>query len=101
MKKIGQGTKSEVFALPDGRILKLLLPEHAALAWQEVDILRHLAIASVTAPRVRDVVEMQGRPGVVFDDLDLWRKFLLYKDLSNEPADPFVTPPAELPQTLN
>lgn len=69
MRKIGQGDKSEVFALPDGTILKLFIPRFAALAPVEEEVARALAAAGVPAPRVERVIELDGRPGLVFGDL--------------------------------
>lgn len=42
MIKIGEGHKSEVFLLPDGRILKLFFPHLAELAPEEAEIARSL-----------------------------------------------------------
>jgi len=69
VRKIGSGHKSEVFVQEDGSILKLLVPEFASLAPAEVEIARALERAGVAAPRVRDVVTIEGRPGIVFSDL--------------------------------
>ena len=69
MKKIGSGHKSEVFVRGDGSILKLFVPEFVALAPVEVEISRALERAGVAAPRVRELVTVDGRPGIVFDEL--------------------------------
>lgn len=69
MIKIGAGHKSEVFERDDGSILKLFVPEFAALAPVEVGISRKLERAGVVAPRVREVVTLDGRPGIVFGGL--------------------------------
>lgn len=66
---LGQGTRSEVFALVDGRVLKLLLPDYASLADVEAGILSELAAAGVHAPRVDTIVELDGRPGLIFGNL--------------------------------
>jgi len=69
MRKIGSGHKSDVYVLPDGRILKLFVPEFVSLASVEIEISRLLARAGVPAPRVAETMEMEGRPGIVFDNL--------------------------------
>lgn len=71
MTKIGEGHKSEVFLLDDGRILKLFFPHFAGLAPEEADIAAILARAEVDAPRVEDVVEVEGRPGIIFGNLSV------------------------------
>ena len=69
MIKIGQGHKSEVFELPDGRVLKLFFPHFASLAPVETAISDSLARAGVLAPRVDESIQMDGRPGIVFGNL--------------------------------
>lgn len=69
MRKIGSGHKSDVFELPDGRILKLFVPEFVSLAPVEIEISRMLARAGVPAPRVAETMEVEGRPGIVFEGL--------------------------------
>ena len=64
MIKIGEGHKSEVFELPDGRILKLFFPHFAELAPQEAEIAKVLAAAGVRAPRVDETLDTEGRPGL-------------------------------------
>lgn len=69
MEKIGEGDKSEVFVLPDGRILKLFFAHHAQLAPEEAEISVILARAGVDAPRVDETMEIDGRPGLIFVNL--------------------------------
>ena len=69
MRKIGAGHKSEVFARPDGSILKLFVPEFVALAPIEVEISQILERAGVAAPRATELVTVDGRPGIVFAGL--------------------------------
>lgn len=71
MIKIGEGHKSEVFLLPDGRILKLFFPHFAELAPEEAEIAVMLSHASVQAPRVDEVRNVDGRPGLVFGNLEV------------------------------
>jgi hypothetical protein len=67
--KIGEGHKSEVFLLPDGRILKLFFPHFAFLEPEEREVSLLLARAGVQAPRVDHTMEVDGRPGIVFGNL--------------------------------
>jgi len=69
MIKIGAGHKSEVFALPDGGVLKLFVPEFVSLAPVELEISRVLERAGVQAPRVDRTVVIDDRPGIVFGNL--------------------------------
>jgi aminoglycoside phosphotransferase (APT) family kinase protein len=69
VRKIGSGHKSEVFVRDDGSILKLFVPEFATLAPVEADIARMLERAGVAAPRVKEVLEISGRPAIVFGNL--------------------------------
>ena len=69
MKKIGSGHKSEVFVRDDGSILKLFVPQFVALAPVEAGISQALERACVVAPRVREIVTVDGRPGIVFGGL--------------------------------
>lgn len=69
MKKIGEGDKSEVFELEDGRILKLFVPHFADLAPVEAEVTRQLERAGVVLPCVDEMLEVDGRPGIVFRNL--------------------------------
>lgn len=69
MKKIGEGDKSEVFVLPDGRILKLFFGHYAELAPVEADLSTMLVRAGVDAPSVDERIDVDGRPGIVFGNL--------------------------------
>ena len=69
MRKIGEGDKSEVFVLPDGRILKLFFDHYAELAPIEADLSTTLVRAGVDAPCVDECVDVDGRPGIVFGNL--------------------------------
>jgi hypothetical protein len=69
MIKIGAGHKSEVFALPDGGVLKLFVPEFVSLAPVETEISRMLERAGVQSPRIDRTVVIDDRPGIVFANL--------------------------------
>jgi hypothetical protein len=69
MRKIGEGDKSEVFVLPDGRILKLFFDHYAELAPVEAKLSNVLVAAGVDAPSVDESIVVDGRPGIVFGNL--------------------------------
>lgn len=69
MRKVGEGDKSEVFVLPDARILKLFFPHYAFLAEEEARLADALERAGVHAPRVDELREVDGRPAIVFGNL--------------------------------
>jgi hypothetical protein len=109
MKKIGSGHKSDVFLLPDGRILKLFVPEFVALAPEEAAIADMLERAGVDAPRVEEVREVEGRPALVFGNLPLgktlgsdvrtrpWRIVAAARDLAVHHAAVHARSSMELP----
>lgn len=68
---IGKGLTSEVFAWGAGRVLKLFY--EWAPRWRaerEFDITRAVHRAGLPAPAVFEVVEVDGRPGIVFERVD-------------------------------
>jgi aminoglycoside phosphotransferase len=69
MIKIGEGHKSEVFLLSDGRILKLFFAHFAYLAPEEAELSLMLARSGVQAPRVDETMEVDNRPGIVFGNM--------------------------------
>jgi len=109
MRKIGEGDKSEVFDLGDERILKLLKVKWAALAAPEADIAGMLQRAGVKAPRVLEVLERDGRPGIVFGNLPVgrtlsaevrarpWRIVACARDLAERHAEVHRCTSTELP----
>jgi uncharacterized protein (TIGR02172 family) len=68
---LGAGRTAEVFAWGDGQVLKLYRPGLPQL-WvdQEARVGRIVANAGLAAPAVGDLVEVDGRPGVVYERLD-------------------------------
>ena len=70
MKPIGHGEDAEIFALEGRRVLKLFYPQHAGLVDTEADITRRAQQAGLPAPKVREVVEFQGRRGILFDEFE-------------------------------
>lgn len=109
MRKIGSGHKSDVFLLPDGRILKLFVPEFVALAPEEAAIAAMLERAGVDAPRVEEIREVDGRPALVFGNLPLgktlgsdvrtrpWRIVAAARDLAARHAAVHTHSSLELP----
>jgi aminoglycoside phosphotransferase (APT) family kinase protein len=70
-EKLGEGAASEVFALGDGKVLKLFRPEMSrTLVRLEADVTRAVFAAGAPAPDVGDVLEIDGRIGFVLPRLD-------------------------------
>ena len=68
---ISVGRTADVYALDDERVLKLLKPGFAStLIDTEADMTRVAHAAGVSTPRVLDVVEVDGRSGIVFDRIE-------------------------------
>jgi len=109
MRKIGEGDKSEVFELDDGRILKLFKQKWIALAPTEADMAGKLERAGVDAPRVTEVRQQDGRPGIVFENLPVgrtlsaevrtrpWRIITAARDLAERHAAVHSCSSTELP----
>jgi len=71
MLRIAEGREAEVFLRDDGRILKVFR-EAAYLdrAQRELDALAVLKVAGVAAPAAYEIVDVEGRPGLVMDRVD-------------------------------
>lgn len=71
MTPIGTGATADVFAWGDGRVLKLF---HAGLdpvlAEREFAVTRAVHRAGVPAPAVHELVQVEGRPGIVLERVD-------------------------------
>jgi aminoglycoside phosphotransferase (APT) family kinase protein len=65
---IGRGARAEVYGCGEGRVLKLFL-SHAApgSARIEAEIVSAVVAAGIPAPPVVDLIEVDGRPGIVFE----------------------------------
>jgi aminoglycoside phosphotransferase (APT) family kinase protein len=61
---------SEVFALDDGRVVKLDRPEWNGVAAFESDVLARAAAAGLPVPASHGVVTIDGRSGVVMDRIE-------------------------------
>ena len=70
-RPIAVGRTAEVFALPDGQVLKLLLPEFPAdLAEHEAEVARLVAQVYPFAPRLFGMTTVAGRRGLVYERVD-------------------------------
>src|SRR6185503_1171948 len=67
---IGQGVSSEVYAWTPGTVAKLFRPQFRALAGVEYERARGAHAAGASCPAVHELIDVGGRPGVVFDRLD-------------------------------
>ncbi len=70
-KPIAAGRTAEIYAWGEGRILKLLRPGFApGLIQQEEAITTAVYQAGIVAPKIYEVVEVSGRPGIVYERID-------------------------------
>lgn len=70
-KPIAAGRTAEIYAWGEGRILKLLRPGFPPyLIQQEKAITTAVFQAGIAAPRIYEVVEVDGRPGIVYERID-------------------------------
>ncbi len=68
LARLGQGREAEVFAWADGYVLKLLWPEFSqADAELEAQLTQQVWLLGVPSPRVEDVLEVEGRWGLVLE----------------------------------
>jgi uncharacterized protein (TIGR02172 family) len=68
---VGKGMTSDVYALDQQRVLKLFHSESAhTRAEYEFKITRAVHAAGMPAPAVHELVELGGRPGIVFERID-------------------------------
>lgn len=66
LARLGQGREAEVFAWADGYVLKLFWPEFSqADAELEAQLTQQVWLLGVPSPRVEDVLEFEGRWGLV------------------------------------
>lgn len=70
-KPIAVGRTAEIYAWGDGRILKLLRPGFPPyLIKQEELITTAIYQAGIAAPKIYNVAEVNGRPGIVYERID-------------------------------
>ena len=112
---IARGRQAEVFAWDDGatppRVLKLFFPQvgRAAVQW-EMDIARAVSVATPLVPTTHgEVVELEGRFGIVYDRVDgasmfglitsrPWRAFACGRSLAEAHAGLHRLKPTGLPR---
>lgn len=70
-KPIAVGRTAEIFAWEQGRILKLLRPGFPpSLIRQEQAITSAICKAGIPTPKIYELVEVSGRPGIVYERID-------------------------------
>jgi uncharacterized protein (TIGR02172 family) len=67
--RIGEGRTAEIFAWGDGEALKLFRPEFSspAVSTHEAKLARAVFAAGAPSPAVGEVVEVEGRAGVIYE----------------------------------
>jgi Ser/Thr protein kinase RdoA (MazF antagonist) len=65
--KLGEGGSSVVHEWGDGLVVKLFRPQYAFAIEREVASARAVHLAGIASPRVYDMVEVDGRTGIVFE----------------------------------
>ena len=66
---IGRGASSEVYSWTASTVIKLFVPSFASLAAVEFERTGAIHAAGAPCPAVHGMVEIDGRPGIVFDRL--------------------------------
>jgi thiamine kinase-like enzyme len=66
-KQVGAGVSSEVFEWSDGNVVKLFRPKYSHLARTEAKRAAAVHAAGIPSPRVVEVIEVDGRNGIVFE----------------------------------
>ena len=70
-KPIAVGRTAEIYPWGEGRVLKLLRPGFPpGLIRQEEEITTAICRAGIAAPKVYELVEVDGRPGLVYERID-------------------------------
>src|SRR6478752_2749091 len=67
---IGRGFTADVYAWGDGRVLKLFHPGAPDRPEREYRVTRAVHAAGLPAPAVYELVEVDGRAGIVFERVD-------------------------------
>jgi hypothetical protein len=70
-KRIGVGVSAEVFLWKDRQVIKLFYSE-ASKVWaiEEAEITKALHQAGLAVPAIDDVVEINGRPGIIGERIE-------------------------------
>ena len=66
-KRVGAGVSAEVFEWDDGNVVKLFRPKYSHLARTEAKRAAAVHAAGIPSPRVVEVIEVEGRSGIVFE----------------------------------
>jgi len=68
---VGQGREAEIFEWGDGAVLRLMRdPAGGERAAQQVEAMRAALEAGAPVPAARELIEVDGRPGIVMDRVD-------------------------------
>jgi len=105
---LAQGRIAEIFAWGDQKVLKLFRSNHRAAAEHEARIARLIYANGIKTPRVYDIVEVEGRPGIIYERIhgtsmlailaaQPWRLFSLARLLAETQATLHQCVVAELP----
>ena len=71
LRKIAEGRQAEIFAWGDGDVLRLLrYQDDSGQLSREMAAMEAAARAGVPIPAVREIVEVEGRPGLVMERID-------------------------------
>jgi aminoglycoside phosphotransferase (APT) family kinase protein len=71
LEKVGEGREAEIFALGDGSVLRLMRdPGSAVIAEREAGAIAAARRVGAAAPRVHELVTVEGRPGMVQDRVE-------------------------------
>lgn len=71
-ERIGQGRTAEIFTWGDGEVLKLFRPEFSSpmVSAHEAKLARAVFAAGAPSPAVGELVEVDGRAGVIYERVD-------------------------------
>src|SRR6266498_2632911 len=70
-KPIAAGRTAEIYAWGEGRVIKLLRPGFPAYLIQQAEVITTAIYqAGIAAPKIFEVVEVDGRPGIVYERID-------------------------------
>lgn len=71
LQRLAQGRTAEIFAWPDGQVLKLYRPfVPAAWVMHETTLSRLVAELGIPAPAVGETMTVDGRPGTIYERID-------------------------------
>ncbi len=70
MKKIGEGSTSEIFELDDSHILKLYHKKEVGKAKYEASIALEINALNIPSPRFKGILEVEDRLGLVYEKVE-------------------------------